>query len=47
METLKKNEMMRIKGGGITGWVIVGIGALAVFLAGVIDGFVNPKKCSN
>ena len=45
METLKKDEMKRIKGGGISVWVMVGIGAAIVFLSGIIDGFVHPESC--
>ena len=47
MQKLSKEEMMNIKGGGISVWVILGIGALVTFLVGVIDGIVNPLDCNN
>ena len=43
--TLEKNEMLSITGGGISPWVIFGIGALVTFLVGVFDGFVRPPSC--
>ncbi len=44
MKTLTKEEMMQVKG-GISVWVGVGIAALAVFLAGLVDGIVHPNPC--
>ena len=38
--------MLRIKGGGISVWAMLGIGALVTFVAGVIDGIVRPLSCS-
>ncbi len=46
MNNLTKEEMKQIKGGGISVWAIVGIGALVTFLAGVIDGIVRPLDCN-
>ena len=42
---LKKEEMLKINGGGISAWGILGIGALVVFIAGAIDGFARPFAC--
>lgn len=47
MQILKKEEMLTIQGGGISPWVIFGIGTLLSFLAGVIDGFTRPLSCNN
>lgn len=47
METLNNEEMMVINGGGLGLGAILGIvGVLAVFVIGVIDGYVNPKSCN-
>lgn len=46
MKSLNKEEMMNIKGGGLSAWAIAGIGALLVFLSGVIDGFARPLACN-
>lgn len=41
---LSKEELENIYGGG-TGLIVVGIVALCVLIAGIIDGFVRPLKC--
>jgi len=46
MQSLNKEEMLKITGGGISAWGLFGIGALITFLAGVIDGFVRPPACN-
>lgn len=43
---LKKQELMAIKGGGISVGLWTLIGAGVVFLIGVIDGYVRPLKCN-
>ncbi len=47
MKVLNNAEMLEVKGGGIgaTLWAI--IGGAVVFVIGVFDGFMNPKKCNN
>ena len=46
MKRLNNEEMMNIKGGAI-GWkILAAIGAGAIFIIGVVDGFINPKKCN-
>ena len=45
MQKLSKEEMMNIKGGGISVWVILGIGALVTFAIGFVEGIINPKGC--
>ena len=47
MRSLKKEEMLKIQGGGISAWVVFGIGTLLSFLAGVIDGFTRPLSWNN
>ena len=44
MEKLTTQEMKRIEG-GVSLWVGIGIGALAIFLSGVLDGIIHPKRC--
>jgi bacteriocin-like protein len=46
MKTLSENEMKKITGG--VNWVVVSFisGALS-FIVGVIDGWINPKKCNS
>ena len=46
MEQINKEELKNINGGGLS---LLGAAVLiagAVFLIGVIDGYVNPKKCN-
>lgn len=45
MKELDKKTMMKLSGGGISGWTLFGIGSFFSFLAGVIDGFTRPLKC--
>lgn len=45
MTEVNEKELENIKGGGITPWVAVGIGAVVVFLIGLYDGFTRPLKC--
>lgn len=44
---LNNEEMLKVTGGGISSKVIWGIvGSAIIFIAGLIDGIVNPKKCN-
>ena len=45
MREIKEEELKQTKG-GISAWAAIGIGALAAFLSGVIDGIARPFKCS-
>ena len=45
MQQLKKDEMMKLIGGGISGWGVFALGTLVSFFAGVIDGFARPFAC--
>lgn len=44
MQKLSENELVEINGGG---WrILVGIVAIAALAAGIIDGYLRPKKCN-
>lgn len=42
---LKENELMDIEG-GVKYSILLAIGAVGVFIAGVIDGILRPLKCN-
>lgn len=46
MNKIDELELMNINGGGISFWTVIGISALVVFIAGVLDGFTRPLKCN-
>lgn len=46
IKKISKEELKKINGGGLSGVAIAGIIAGAIFLIGVIDGYVRPKKCN-
>ena len=46
MNKINNLEMQRINGGAIKWGIIAGIGGFASFIIGVIDGWMNPKKCN-
>ncbi len=46
MNTLQKEELKKIKGGAVNWGLLTGIGAVASFVIGVIDGWIHPKKCN-
>ncbi|MCI8575680.1 MAG: hypothetical protein HFI09_04340 [Bacilli bacterium] len=43
---LKNEELLEIYGGGGSGLFILGIMALVILIAGIIDGFTRPLKCN-
>ena len=45
MNNLTNDALEKTEGGGISFLGAVAITAGIVFICGVIDGFVNPKKC--
>lgn len=47
MKKVENEKLKTVQGGGINWGVMAGIGAVASFLIGVIDGLINPKKCNN
>ena len=46
MKKLNNEEMLNINGGGISIKLAGLIGGAIVFVIGVIDGFLNPRKCN-
>lgn len=47
MKKQNNDQLKKIKGGAINLKLVAGIGAVASFLIGLIDGMINPKKCNN
>ncbi len=47
MNKLSNEELMEVTGGGVFSKAVWGIiGGAVVFLIGVLDGIVSPKKCN-
>ena len=46
MKKLNKEQLKKIKGGDVNWGLMAGLGAVASFVIGIIDGLVNPKKCN-
>lgn len=46
MSEIHSKDLKSIKGGALSVWGGIGIGAGIIFLIGVIDGFVRPLKCN-
>lgn len=46
MKEVNNKKLKEVTGGGINWGLIAGIGAIASFLVGVVDGLINPKKCN-
>lgn len=46
MKKLNNEEMMIIKGGAISWKIATVIGGAIVFLIGLVDGLINPRKCN-
>jgi len=47
MNKINNEKLKKVTGGGINWGMTAGIGAIASFIIGVIDGLLNPKKCNN
>ena len=43
MKDIEVNELKNIKGGGISPWIFVGIGAGLVLISGIVDGLIKLK----
>ena len=43
---LTKKEMQEIDG-GVSWYVISGIGAAITYIIGILSGFTNPTRCNN
>ena len=46
MKKLNKEQLKKIKGCAVNWGLMAGLGAVASFIIGIIDGLVNPKKCN-
>ncbi len=46
MIEISKDELDKIKGGGLSIWGAISLVAGIIFIVGVIDGFVRPLKCN-
>lgn len=46
MKILNNDEMLKINGGGITYKLLGLIGGAVIFLIGLVDGIINPRKCN-
>jgi hypothetical protein len=46
IKELKKEELKDLNGGGLSLLGVAGIISGAVFIIGVIDGYVRPLKCN-
>lgn len=44
MRNLNDQELQQLKG-GFSLWAGIGIAAIVVFLAGVLEGIVHPRTC--
>ena len=44
---LNENEMYEINGGGVSWYVIGGIGAVITYIIGILSGYTNPSRCNN
>ena len=47
MYQINNENLKEVKGGAVNWGLVAGIGAVASFIIGVIDGLINPKKCNN
>lgn len=45
MKEIGKEELKNIDGGGLSLLGAIGLIGAGIFLIGVIDGYVRPKKC--
>ena len=46
MKKISNEELYSVNGGAVRWGVYIGIGALATFVAGFVDGYVHLKKCN-
>lgn len=45
MQRLSNSQLDNITGGNV--WIGLGVVALIIFLAGIIEGYTNPGECNN
>ena len=46
MKELTNEELVKLDGGGLSVWAIIGIAALVVFTIGIFDGYTRPLSCN-
>jgi len=46
MREIEDHELEKVRGGASSSWVGIGIGALVIFIIGVIDGYTRPMSCN-
>ena len=46
MKKLTNTKLEKISGGGLSVAAMIGIGALIIFLSGLLEGITNPSKCN-
>lgn len=46
MKKIQEEELLNVEGGGFGKGLLIAIGAIGVFLIGVVDGFLRPLKCN-
>ena len=46
MKQIKEEELKKVKGGAINWGLMAGLGAIASFVIGMVDGWIHPKKCT-
>lgn len=45
---ISEDNLERIKGGAtVTVWTGIAIASIVIFIAGLIEGLVNPGECTN
>lgn len=44
MQVVTDLELDQVRG-GVSGWVVIGIAAVIVFLEGVFEGITSPNPC--
>lgn len=44
MQGVNYLELDKVRG-GVSGWVVVGIATVVIFLAGVVEGITSPNPC--
>ena len=45
MDILSNEELVKIRGGGVSAALVAGIVAAGIFIIGVIDGILRPLAC--
>lgn len=43
---LKEKELLALEGGALRYALLATLGAIGVFIAGVVDGILRPLKCN-